>query len=139
MIAIRQYFVARAKAIGLIEWTDAFNYENIPANLMNGSFFIEAPNFQAVKPIQHRDQEISAQVEIKFFIKGYRTPKEAMDKSVEKAESLIREVLKPTNRMSGCLKNVTLNSVNIEPFAASNDNLIMVTNSYTVLTSLNIE
>lgn len=139
MILIRKYFVDRCKAIGLTEWTDAFNYENIPSNLINYSFFIESPVFEGVKAISNYDQEINCRVEVKFFIKGYRTPKEAMDKAIEKSEALLKEVLKPTNRLGQCLKNVVFNSVNVEPFAGSNDNLIMVTASFTAFTSLKIE
>lgn len=139
MILVRKYFKDRCKAIGLTEWADAFNYENIPSNLINFSFFIDSPTFQSAKVLTNFDQEINCTVDVRYFVKGYRTPNEAMDKAIEKAESLVIECLKPTNRLGSCLKNCVFNTINIEPIGATNDNLIMVTANFTAFTSLKIE
>ena len=138
LVHIRPYFRARMNALGFREWTDAFNIENIPSNILDRSYHIES-NSVAGDSIHMEDQELNGTVNIKVFIKGYRTPADAVDKAMEYGDSIITECCKASNRLVGNLKNVVLNSLSIEPLALTNDNSAILTIAFNVFTILDVE
>jgi len=135
MVLVRPYFIARAKAVGLKEHLDAFNEENVASTTVNNSFHVLLSSFAGRKLNQH-DQEIDCGVTLTFWIKGYRKPIEALDAAVQKSETLLKEVVKNSNRLGQCLKNVVFNNVSYEPLSEDNDNAIKVTMTFTAFTSI---
>lgn len=119
------YFRARLKARhpDLKEWTDAFNVDNIPATKINGAYHLEVLPASYVGTA-HGALGYRAQVRVRVFIKGYKTPAEAVDKSLEYADSITKECCKSTNRLTQpFLKNVLPINVDTKPLSNSNDNI----------------
>lgn len=137
MTLVRSYFIARCKAVGLKEHKDAFNDENVPGTYIDGAFHVLLDSFSGVK-LNQSDQEINCAVAVSFWIKGFRQPTEGLDRAVAKSETLLKEVLKNSNRLGQCLKNVVFDSVDYSALNASNDNAIKVTMNFTAFTSIEI-
>lgn len=138
MTLVRPYFATQCKALSLKEWTDAFNTENVPGSIVDYSFHVLVNGADGIKLNQHvQDLDIGATVN--FWIKGNRNPVDGLDKSIAKAEDLIKLCLKPSNRLGTCIKNVILNSVTFDRLAESNDNAIKATLVFTVKTSLAVD
>lgn len=125
--AVRPYFRARFVALGYREWSDGFNFENIPESIIDKSFHLDANTLSNVAMGQ-TDLEIEHRVVTRCWFKGFRTPKEALDRTMERVEDIIVEVLNPANRLTGStgLRNVELSEVTVSPIAESNDNTIQV-------------
>lgn len=137
LITVKPYFTARCKAVGLKEHTDAFNDENIASTLIGDAFHIELGTFTGRK-LNQNDQEVLCPVTIKFWRKGYKTPGDAVDKAVLKADELIKECLKNSNRLGTLIKNVSFDSMVPEALATSNDNVVKVTLNFNALVIMEI-
>lgn len=122
------YFRARCKAIGLKEWSDGFNFDNIPASIFDKAFHVQYGTMTGIKQNQ-QDQEINFPVTVRIFTKGYRDPANGIDSAVELTENLLIECLKPTNRLvqNSGIKNIVFETANYEPIDASNDNAVIAT------------
>ncbi len=131
------YFRARCKAIGLKEWTDGFNYQNIPSNILDKSYHLMHGTMTGLKQNQ-QDQEINFPIQVRIFTKGHREPSLAIDSAIQLTENLIIECLKPTNRLtqSSGIKNIVFENANYEPIDGSNDNAIVATINFRALVLL---
>lgn len=123
--AVRPYFRARLNALSYKEWSDGFNFQNIPENIVDKSFHLDANTINNVA-LGQTDLEVEHQVITRVWYKGFKTPKEALDRAMERIEDIIVEVLNPSNRLTGAtgLRNVEFVSVALSPIAESNDNTI---------------
>lgn len=130
---VRPYFRARLNALGYKEWSDGFNFDNIPENIIDKSYHLDANQITNTQ-LNHNDLEVSHTVVTRVWFKGFKTVKEALDRTMERIDDIMVEVLKPTNRVTGTggLRNVTLDNVVIEPLADSNDNTIRVSLTWDV-------
>lgn len=139
LTAVRPYFRSRLDALGLFEWDDAFNFENIPEALLDGAYHIDANDIGNVS-LNQNDLHLDHTVIIRTFIKGFRTPKEALDTAMQRLEDIYKEVLKPSNRVTQAsgLRNVLLNSTIIEPISESNDNAVMCEISFSVRVHIDV-
>lgn len=137
MTLVRSYFVDRAKAVGLKEHKDAFNLDNNPSTYIDYSFHVLSGPFSGVK-LNQSDQEIECNVLLTFWVKGYRNPIDGFDRAVTKSEELLKEVLKNSNRLGQCLKNVVFVDSSYEALTDDNDNAIKVSMTFTAFTSLEI-
>lgn len=135
MTLVRSYFRSRCLAVGLKEHTDAFNDENIPSTYLDNSFHVLLNDFSGVK-LNQSTQEINCDVTVSFWVKGFRNPTAGLDSAVSKSETLLKEVLKNSNRLGQCLKNVVFNNVSYEALSDDNDNAIKVTMSFTAFTDI---
>lgn len=137
MTLVKPFFKARCLAVSLTEHPDGFAIDNIPSTLIDRSFHI---NFSSVtgRKLNQNDQEVEGSVEVVFYIKGYRNVSEGIDKAIEKAEALVKEVEKPANRLGSSLKLVTFQTMQLEPIDASNDNAIRARLVFNVLTILSL-
>lgn len=136
MTQAKKYFVDLMRENKYELWKDGFNFENIPSTLIHRAFHVMLGDFSGRKPVNNRDQEIDCPCTVRFFLKGYKHPEEAIDAGVEQAEKMTVVFLK--NRLGSCVKNVILNSINVSPYSANNDNLVMVTMNFTVFTSIKV-
>lgn len=125
---IRPYFRTRFNALGYSEWQDAFNIENVPESIIDGSYHIEAFEIPA-KSLNQTDLQLEPIVITKLVFLGFRYPSEALDKAMEALDDIYVEVLLPANRLEGTggLRNVLLIDTNIEPLNFDNDNGILIT------------
>lgn len=135
----RSYLRSRAKAIGLKEWTDGFNFENIPSTLINGAFHIQSDSGNGIKLNQH-DQELSFNQTVRIFVKGYRDPASGIDSAIKITEDLIKETVSAKNRLtqSDGIKNVILDGFNFETGDQSNDNLIIASITFRIISILGV-
>ena len=119
---IRSYFNDRCEEQGLSEWEDAFNTDDIPSTVIDGSFHVQFKDFDGDGQ-NHRDQETTVNVEVQFFLKGFAKPRDAVDAVIIKAEAIVKSSIIETNRLTQDFKNVIFRSMSIEPFSDSNDNI----------------
>jgi hypothetical protein len=131
--AARKYFVDQFKLAGYTEHFDPFDADNVPNTIMHKTFKITIGPFTARKALNQRDQEMDCPVSVTIFLKGYANPALAMDGGMDQAEVLCTEILKAQNRLGNPVKNVTLNRIAPEAFAATNNSIAMVTMEFTAL------
>lgn len=136
--SVRPYFAARCTAVGLKEHKDAFNDENIPSTYLDGSFHVLLNGFDGIK-LNQNDQESRCKVAVSFWLKGFRTPSEGLDRAVAKSELLLKETLKNSNRLGQCIKNVVFNDVSYSALSDDNDNAIKVTMNFTAFVIIEIQ
>ena len=134
---IKPYFRLRCNSIGLVEHEDAFNIENIPDTLADGSYHISFLSFSGIKSNQN-DQELLIPIEVVFFKKGYRYPSEGIDNALTLVESLIKEVQRPQYRLGTVIKNITTGNCDIEQQSLSNDNIVMVRIVFNLIMTLDL-
>jgi hypothetical protein len=135
--SVRLYFKARCEAVGLVEHDDAFNADNIPDTVIDGSYHVSFNSFNGIKSNQN-DQELSVPVTVEFYVKGFRYPNEGVDSALILAEALIKEVQKPVNRLGQVLKNISTSDGVIEPITLANDNIIRVRIIFNVVMVLDL-
>jgi hypothetical protein len=139
MNATRIYFRHRANSIGLKEWKDGFNFDNIPANILDKSYHIESGPVVGIK-LNMNDQELNAQVNVRVFQKGFRDPASAIDSCLQLSENFIKECVVPKNRLTGSngIKNVVFENLSIEQIAATNDNAVIANMQFRVFVILDL-
>jgi hypothetical protein len=130
---LRPFFREHLNSLKLKEWKDAFNYSNIPSTVLNKSYHIETPTGGRRGIYTNLSQPIEHDVVIRVFFKGYRYPAEAVDQAMTMYNLILRTVLASENRLGAGIKNIYLNDVSIDPYDASNDNLVLLEITFTCL------
>lgn len=135
---VKPFYRTILKARGLTEHTDAFNIDNIPETIFNKSFHILFGPFLGTKLNMHI-QETSVNVQIRFFLKGFRDPASGVDSAILLGENIIRDCLAPAKRIgTNSIKNVTFIRMSVDPYADSNDNLVSTLLEFETLIMLDI-
>lgn len=125
---LRSYFEARMSVVDsdFKEWEDAFNIENIPSNVLDKAWHLEFGAFTYTGSA-HTCLGFDCPVRLRVFVKGYRNPKEAVDLGLVLSDAIVKEVCKPSNRLTQpLLKNVLPSVINVQALAESNDNVALV-------------
>ena len=127
MVKFKEYFQTIFKDNGFKEWDDAFNKDNIPSNILNKSYFMS----YGINTVENSvPLEDNINIEIECFFKGYRKPKETLDKAMELCNSVRLSILNRESIASFTEVNIlAIESVSQipEPLNASNDNSIVIT------------
>ena len=133
------YFRARCKVVGLREWSDGFNSDNIPSSIIDKSYHIKQGQITGIK-LNQNDQEVNFPIVLEVFVKGFRDPYSAIETSAELVEDILIECLKATNRVTqgNGIKNITFESAIFEPISANNDNAVKTTINFRVLSILGL-
>lgn len=120
--------------VGLFEWKDAFNIENIPSTIIEKKpYHIEMGTFTGNRNNQIH-LEMSCIISITFLLNGFANPADAIDRAVLQGESIINECVKPSNSLvQTSIKDVVFRSFTMEPIAASNDNIVKGKIEFSVL------
>jgi len=104
------------------EWEDAFNVANIPSSILDMAWHFEVLPFRYTGTA-HTCLGFECPVKLKAFIKGYRTPKDAVDSALVFAEAIVKEACLPSNRLTQpTIKNVLPSQITVDALAQSNDN-----------------
>lgn len=122
--SLRQYFVDRMRNVDadLREWEDAFNVENIPASILDKSWHLSFSPFQYTGTA-HTCLNFNAPTLLRVFLKGYRYPKEAVDRALNMADAIVKECTDPKNRLNQAgIKNILPGSIVIQELGSGNDN-----------------
>jgi len=125
LVSVRPYFRARLDSLNYVEWTDGFNIENIPQTILNNSYHLAIETIDS-GPANQLHHEFTFPVTLRVFLRGYRDPAAAIDDAISQAETILAEVLSPSNRLGTEIKDVTPESIDVRALADSNDNDIVL-------------
>lgn len=137
--AVKSYFRARCSAISLKEWKDGFAFDNIPSNIIDRSYHLEIGPAVGIK-LNQNDQEINCQAIVRIFVKGFRDPAAGIDTALLLTENLLTEALATDTRLTQTtgIKQVTFENASFEPPQGDNDNLVIASVQFRVLTILGL-
>lgn len=126
---VRPYFRTRMTSLAFVEHEDGFNSANIPSTLLDRSFHISSPS---ISPVDQNQELIVLEVEtvIRFFLKGYRSPADAIDNAMIEEQAILKSVLAAANRTTTLIKNVVFGGSTKEQMADTNDNSVLVTMTF---------
>lgn len=123
---LHPFIKAAVESVGLKEWKDGFNVQNIPASILNGSFHVAVGQISAENANQ-LVHNFRAPVKVNLFFKGYRDPQSAKDAALDKGQEVLNALLKPTVRLaSEGLKDIRPVSIQPLPIDGSNDNSLIL-------------
>lgn len=111
-------------SLGYKEWTDGFNFDNIPSTLLSRKermYHIETPTSGRSDSYDMASQDIDQDVVVRVFFKGYRDAASAIDAAMAAKDTILGDVLNAANRTS-VLQNVFYNNGQIIPLNDTNDN-----------------
>lgn len=133
LASVKTYARARMVALGYTEWSDGFNYHNIPAQRLGDVFHVEFGT--ASGSAQHHDcQEIEVPFTVRLFEPTGKDPKTLIDRAVAATDAVLAEMLAATNRLTQSgIKNVRFDTMTIEPLDDSNDNGVIAKISFSAL------
>lgn len=121
---IRDYYRTKLDALNFHEWPDAFNSENIPSTVLDRAYHLDAGLISSLQ-LDQRSNDVSLEVIVRFFIRGFSDPIEALDQAHVEAEDIISSIMAIPDRNTGVIKNIQLNSGSFEPLSESNDNSVI--------------
>ncbi len=135
----RQYLRNAANTIGLKEWADGVNVDNIPSTLINKSYSLGQPSGDSRK-LSQTDLECNFDSTIKIFFKGYRDTNTTIDNAVAVVDDLIKECLSTKKRVAHGfgIKNVFLQGFSLDTIGGSNDNIIVASVTFRILVILEL-
>lgn len=118
----RAYARSRLNAMGLKEWTDGFNWKNIPKSRLDEYYIIELGTVFGVQNNQD-NQDMDVEFTIHLFKSPTRDPRALIDSAVSLGDTVIADFLAAGNRTTQAeIKNVRFNTLTIDPLDNSNDN-----------------
>lgn len=131
--SIRPYFrtVLASVDSNLKEWTDGFNFENIPENIIDKSWHL---TFNPTSPISTNQNcfKIDYPVSLNVFLSPGREVADGIDSANSLGQSIYTECLKHSNRLgitatsSAKVVNIVPGVMSINPYSADNDNTIRI-------------
>ena len=125
--ASRAYFKTIIEARNFALHPDAFDVENIPSTVLDKSYHLTFGPVTGLG-LENCALDSSFPVVVRLFFKGLPAqPNDAVDRSILFSETFTKDLLKPTNRLTGLLKNVNLESVSFDQLSASNDHSVIAT------------
>lgn len=130
---VKTYFRAQIASANplLREWKDGFNINNIPSTIYDKAYHLSYGQISGDE-LGAEHQGISVNFVVRLFFKGFRDVSSGIDVAVDVAESVIKQVQDPADRLGLEVKNVKFLDMSIEESFVSNDNLILVTQNYLV-------
>ena len=132
--SVKAYARSRLTLLGLTEWIDGFNFQNIPRTLLDEKFHVELGRCIGTGNNQG-GQSIECSLRVNLFMAPTIDPKTLIDDAVVRADTLISDMIMAQNRLTfdTCVKDVKFNALDILPIDASNDNGIIINVDFTVL------
>ena len=115
--------------LGYEEWSDGFNFENIPRTMQNRAYHLELGEASDSKMNQDNLTGI-VPLRVRLLLAGFKDPKTKIDDATIIAESVVDEFLDPINRLTqgasngGKITNIFFRNKSVTPYGASNDNLM---------------
>lgn len=111
------------------EWTDGFNFENIPQNIIHKSWHL---TFNPTSPISTNQNcfKIDYPVTLNVFLLGGRDMSEVIDSANTLGQSIYQECLDHSNRLgitatsTAKIINIVPSVMSINPYGQDNDNTV---------------
>lgn len=128
--SVRTLFRQRLEGLGYREHRDAFNFENIGANILDDSFHLETGSVAsfAANQLAH---DFEYGITVRIFKRGYSDPATLLDEIDQIAQDVYSDILAPGIRLGTEIKDIVPNSYQPLPYDASNDNSIILEMSFT--------
>lgn len=134
MIAdVKAYARTRLRALGYTEWSDGFNFVNIPRTKLDTAFHLDLGDAIGVSNNQD-NQVIDVALTVRLFRAAARDPKSLIDVGVAAADVVICDFLSAANRLTQTgVQNVAFDAVVVEPLDETNDNGVIIKMQFTML------
>lgn len=121
------------------EWEDAFNVENIPNTALDCAWHFSVLPSSLVS-FNQACLQMDVPIVLNAWVKGYRTPIEAVDLGLKRIESMVKECLRHSRRLTQpTIKNVLPTGFNVEAIAATNDNIARLVLNFTCRVIIEID
>lgn len=133
LVDVKPYFRSKLKSLDYKEWTDGFNFENIPDSLLHESFHLEISPPITGAPASHIRHVFSYPITVRVFLKSYLDPKTGIDDAISRAEEILQSLLVVGDRLGADIKDIIPNSINPQELATSNDNSIILEMAFTAV------
>jgi hypothetical protein len=128
---IRSKFRNDLVSLNLREHKDGFAFDNIPNTLLSDSFHVEIESINFLDRSQEAI-EVSVDVVLRVFKKGFRDVQKGIDQSLDLIESIIDKVLDLKGFNSNPIVKIDFDSSNINPLGEANDNAIFIETNFNV-------
>lgn len=116
--------IGETPSLDLKYWPDPFNKLNIPSNIIDGAMHIELGPMQG-KGLNMHVQDSTVLVDVAILKKGFVDVDAARADMVQLVENYVKECVRPSLRLTECIKNVVFNNGTITPGNIENDNLLL--------------
>ncbi len=118
---VRSYYRSKLDSLNYSEWTDGFNFENIPQSILDRSYHLEIGVITSGASSQ-TVFTFSYPITVRIFLKGFVDPSGAIDDAILQSETVLASVLDAQARYSENIKSIDPLSISILQLADSNDN-----------------
>lgn len=124
---IRTYARARLATLDFTEWTDGFNFENVPQTLLSTRYILRLNDGSGGK-VSNDNQEISFPLVVESAIKPTGNPKNLIEQGFDRADSIVAAFMQASQRLTQTdFKNIVHASTSVVPLDGdSNDNGVRV-------------
>jgi len=123
---VRGQFRGVMDGLGFREWSDGFNFENIPSSILDKAYHIEVGTITS-GPSDHQAHRFLMPMTLRVFFKGYRDPSFAIDDALTNANTILGGLLAPGFRLQvNDLKDIRPTSINALPLQLTNDNAVIL-------------
>lgn len=124
---VKEILKEEMEGLGFLWWSDPFNFENVPATLIDKSFHLEISG-----EIEQAEKNLKGAVfalpyKVSYVVKGFRDVDQGHTEALNLGEQIIKHFLKGQLK----LKNKGIVNINLSQGlvlsakAASNDNLVL--------------
>ncbi len=131
---VLSYCRDRLSDLGRTEHVDVFNFENIPKPRLSSAFHLALGQSQGLTNNQD-NQMANVPINVRLPYAPARLVKDVREAAVVFADSVIASFIDPRNRtkQTNAIRNVTYNTMTLEPLADSNDNGLIINLLFTML------
>lgn len=114
-----------------VEWSDGFNFQNIPQTIIDRAYFIET-GFVTSGPANQLAHEFNYPLTLRVFFEGTRDPQAKIDEALQEGDNILSVVLDPTQRLGQAedIKDVYLTNLTVNPLDETNDNAVILQMSF---------
>jgi len=124
LVNIRPYIRNQMESLAFKEWKDGFADDNIPSSIIDRSYFLGIGT-ATEDQTNALDVELTQEVELRVYFKGFRDPQGAIDSCLGECEAIIAKLCKFADYTEAGLKQVRFSSMDIEPLTdEQNDNVV---------------
>ena len=114
-------------ALGYTEWTDGFEYTNIPKTLYESAFHLSLGSVSGGSNNQD-SLPVLVPITVRVPLDGTNDPKSKIDEAVSRGDAILAEFIAPLNRLTqDTIKDVRFRSMSVEPWGNANDNSLLLT------------
>ncbi len=120
-LAVIKYVRARMKALKYTEWAGGFNFENIPRTQLDKTFHVLLGEPRS-EGTMHQGQMVRVPFSVRVFVSEARNVQGQYDAAITKGDIVRSDLISAMNRQGNDdVKNVSFNSMRLEPIGNSND------------------